>query len=313
MPQCLECGFVSPRLQWTHFKYKCTGKFNNGKEYMLAYPDAKVVDDDLAARCAVTLPILIQKYGEEIGQQRWESYKQKQAITNSFEYKQQRYGWTKEEFDEYNSSRAVTVENLVKRWGLEKGVAKWEEYCEKQKITKSQEYVVERYGQEYWDELCKIKSKPHNAILLAEKENITIDQAVEKIAARFGSAWVSNLEIEFVKHLERQIGAIEHSNLSKPYGKWNHETDSYVVYDIKHNDCIIEFNGDYWHANPEIYSEHDEIRNVSARDIWAKDEKKLEIARKSGYRVYVVWEKNYRSNKEKTIQEVVKWIQNIPE
>ena len=89
--------------------------------------------------------------------------------------------------------------------------------------------------------------------------------------------------------------------------------NSYVVYDIKHNDCIIEFNGDYWHANPEIYSEHDEIRNVSARDIWAKDEKKLEIARKSGYRVYVVWEKDYRSNKEKTIQEVVKWIQNIPE
>ena len=29
MVKCLECGFESSRLQWTHFKYNCTGRFAN--------------------------------------------------------------------------------------------------------------------------------------------------------------------------------------------------------------------------------------------------------------------------------------------
>ena len=33
MIKCLECGFESSRLQWTHFKFNCTGRFNNGTEY----------------------------------------------------------------------------------------------------------------------------------------------------------------------------------------------------------------------------------------------------------------------------------------
>ena len=34
MPTCKECGFTASRLQWTHFKFNCTGKFNNGKEFI---------------------------------------------------------------------------------------------------------------------------------------------------------------------------------------------------------------------------------------------------------------------------------------
>jgi beta-mannanase len=50
MPKCLECGVEAQRLQWTHFKYKCTGKFKNGKEYQAAYPGSKVVDEELSQK-----------------------------------------------------------------------------------------------------------------------------------------------------------------------------------------------------------------------------------------------------------------------
>ena len=90
MIKCLECGFESSRLQWTHFKFNCTGRFNNGTEYKKYYPNAKVVDKDLAKKTAITLDNLIKKYGDIDGVSRWESYKHKQAESNSLEYKKEK-------------------------------------------------------------------------------------------------------------------------------------------------------------------------------------------------------------------------------
>ena len=45
----------------------------------------------------------IKKYGEVDGLKKWEEYCKKQAISNTFEYKQNKYGWTKDQFDEYNN------------------------------------------------------------------------------------------------------------------------------------------------------------------------------------------------------------------
>lgn len=310
MPKCLECGFIAPRLQWTHFKYNCTGRFNNGKEYLQNYPGAQVVDNHLRKMCAITLESLIRKWGEEEGPKRWQSYREKQARTNSLEYKKEKYGWTQEDFDSYNASRAVTVENMIARHGEQEGLRKWEEYCDRQKLTKSRDYVVNKYGEEYWQELCRQKRSPHDAHMIAAKDNISLDEAVAKIAARHRLAYISNLELEFVDELEKIIGPLEHSNKKSPFGKWNHEKNTYVVYDIKHNDCIIEFNGDYWHANPAIYAATDLIRGVPAQELWDNDRSKLEIAENAGLRTYVVWEKDYLNNKQKTMEDLVAWIQN---
>ena len=311
MPKCLECGFESSRLQWTHFKYKCTGRFSNGTEYMLAYPGAQVVDEDLKKRAAVTLEILTNKYGPEEGKIRWDNYRNKQAETNTFEYKKEKYGWTQEEFDLYNKSRAVTVENMIERHGLEEGIKKWEDYCEKQKLTKSKEYVDEKYGLGAWEELCKRKTEGNSPAFLSQKFNITIEEAVEKIVARYRCAYSSDIELDFVNKIEEITGTLDHTNKHSPYGRWNHADESYVVYDIKHKNKIVEFNGDYWHANPKIYNENDLIRGVSAKDIWEKDEKKLAVARNAGFDILVVWENDYRQNKQKIVEEVAKWILNI--
>jgi len=57
---------------------------------------------------------------------------------------------------------------------------------------------------------------------------------------------------------------------------------------------VIEFNGDYWHANPSLYQADDIIpfsfAGVCAKDIWEKDRVKLDWAREKGYRVCVIWE-----------------------
>ena len=62
---------------------------------------------------------------------------------------------------------------------------------------------------------------------------------------------------------------------------------------------LIEVQGDYWHANPTIYSFADCLnfpgrREVHACDIWARDEEKRRIAEKFGYQVIYVWEKDIK-------------------
>jgi very-short-patch-repair endonuclease len=77
----------------------------------------------------------------------------------------------------------------------------------------------------------------------------------------------------------------------------------YDIYIPKLN-LIIEFNGDYWHANPDLYKASDLIHyrfgDITAEEIWNKDLKKKKLAESAGYSIITVWEKEIKklSNKE---------------
>jgi hypothetical protein len=278
---------------------------------MAAYPGAKVVDASVAAKTAVTLKNLISKYGEKEGTARWEQYKQKQAYSNSFEYKQQKHGWTKEEFDRFNSSRAVTLINMISKYGEIDGIKRWEDYCERQAYTNTKEYFLEKYGIEFGLEKYKQINKEkavNDPKILAHKLEITIDDAVDIILTRQSRFFSSNLELEFVNELEQLVGTLEYTNLVRPFGKWSQLLDTYVVFDIKHKNCIIEFNGDYWHANPKLFLPDAVIRGKKARDIWERDRLKLQTARDLGFCTFVVWESAFKANRIETIRTVAEWI-----
>ena len=281
---------------------------------MTAYPGAKIVDNDTAKKTAVTLENLIQKYGIEQGTAKWESYKKKQAYSNSFEYKQNKYGWSRDQFDHYNLSRAVTLENMITKYGESQGIQKWQDYCDRQAYTNTKQYFIEKYGEvlglEKYKNINKAKAT-NNAHHLAEKLNISIDDAVEIILNRQQNIFSSNLELEFVEQLEKIIGPLEFSNKTKPFGKWSAYLDTYVVFDIKHKNCIIEFNGDYWHANPLLYVDTAVIRNKTAKDIWQKDFLKLKTAQDLGFQTLVIWESEFKKDKWQTVQKTAQWISNV--
>jgi len=312
MVKCLECGFESSRLQWTHFKYNCSGKFANGKEYKAAYPGATVVSKEVAQATAITLENLIKKYGQQDGTIRWESYKSKQAYSNSLPYKKERHGWTNKQFDEYNSSRAQTLHKMVERYGETVGAEKWEKYCLRQAYTNTKDYFISKYGEilglSKFLEINHKKSIPHNPKLLAAQLSIDIDEATQIIINRQQNFFTSKLEIEFTTLLENSVGKLDHTSSNKPYGKWSHLLDTYVVYDIKHNNCIIEFNGNYWHANPRIYVDSAIIRGNTAVDIRHRDMLKLKTVQDLGFSVMTVWEDEFNADKIATIAKVKEWI-----
>ena len=75
----------------------------------------------------------------------------------------------------------------------------------------------------------------------------------------------------------------------------------YYDFYIPSLNAIIEFNGDYWHANPEKYSSGSYLKiqrvgDVLVDDIWERNKRKKEVAESNGYNFFVIWEKEYKEH-----------------
>jgi len=75
---------------------------------------------------------------------------------------------------------------------------------------------------------------------------------------------------------------------------------------------IIEYNGDLYHANPNIYKSgdfpHPFRKNESFEYLREKDKKKLEAAEKKGFVMLTIWDSDYKNNKEETIQRCINFL-----
>ena len=73
---------------------------------------------------------------------------------------------------------------------------------------------------------------------------------------------------------------------------------------------IIEFQGNYWHANPRMYSSDHEfqfgVKRQIAKEIWERDLQKKLAAESHGYKVLYIWENDYKKlGAEKVLQQAL--------
>lgn len=102
------------------------------------------------------------------------------------------------------------------------------------------------------------------------------------------------------------------ANKGKEFGLRVKETGRYYFYDLvdtKSKKCI-EFNGNYWHANPKMYDSSFLVKKakLTASEIWEKDRIKLDRIKKEGYTVKIVWESDFDENPELVINECIKFL-----
>lgn len=75
---------------------------------------------------------------------------------------------------------------------------------------------------------------------------------------------------------------------------------------------IIEFFGNYWHANPSMYDKHATIRKQScaapAQDIWNAACRRLAALKNCGYEILVIWESKFTQNPKATIDKCRRFI-----
>ena len=259
----------------------------------------------------ITEDAMIRKWGEEEGKKRWKSYCDKQAETNTFEYKQEKYGWSKEQFEEFNKSRAVTIELCIERHGEEAGRKMWNEYCERQRYTTSLEYMIEEYGET-------------NGI---EKYNKFNEERLKQAYINFvlnpnnrSDRSFSNVSQDLFNSIKDKLTKLGIYN-EIYYETYNHEylinqskTQPYFLdfYD-KTKNLVIEFNGSYWHADPRLYESTDVFKRngntTTAQHIWDKDKKrKGNIIRILNNPIYIeVWESDWNENPDKVMEEILKY------
>lgn len=287
-------------------KHLQTHNFENFKQYRAAYPGVELKSQMLRNKTKMTLEMQMQKYGEEEGRKRFEAYRAKQAVKNTFEFKQQKYGWTREQFDSYNKSRAVTKENLMKRHGDEAGLKKWNDYVEKQKYAgSSEQYFIDMYGKEEgMKKWLDVNNRKRNSL-----ENYTLKYGAEKAAVKYQEYCNKRGKSMFFSRVSQELfAAIAPKNTTKIYYATN-SNGEYCVFDpaangVKFFDYVdtvrkkcIEFNGDCFHANPKFYTESCRPnffnRDLTAAMIWEEDSRKQNLIIERGFDILVVWENDY--------------------
>ena len=270
----------------------------------------------------------ILKYGEEEGIKRWNEYREKQKITNTFEYKNKKYNISKEEFDTYNKKRACTKNNFVIRYGEEEGIKRWNEYREKQKINGSSlEWFILKYGEE--EGIKKYKKinflKSNNVECLIYKYKISKEDAIKMLEERWNtnttlknaySKSSQKLFWQIYENIKNEFKNIFFAELNKEFGKYSIDLNHYCKYDFVIEDIkfCIEFQGDHYHGNPKIYKSYDKLKgrgvtNKLVEDVWEDDLKKKKTLLNYGFDLIYVWDSDYNNDSDGVLKQCLQRIQ----
>lgn len=268
-----------------------------------------------------SLESFIRRHGETEGRMRFDKYKERQAYTCSKEYMMNEHGMSEDEWNIFNASRAVTLENLVTKHGKEVGEKMWKDYCDRQAYAGCKlEYFIEKYGYEQGRE-------EYRRINRMKEQNI--ENFIRKYGEELGSKkWrelLKNREKLYSKISQRLFTQIDdrdyNSRMKSIYApksgkEFSVETTVDGIKRIFHLDYVlgnkaIEFYGDYFHANPREYVKSDPIFDVTAEKIWERDKKRIQAIKDVGYDVKIVWEYDYNHNKDAVLNECLAFINGV--
>lgn len=256
------------------------------------------------------------RYGDKLGQKKWDIYCNKQAKSNTFEYKQKKYGWTKEQFNEYNNSRAITLENCIKRYGKEIGIQIFNNYCKKQAYAGVKlEYFIEKYGEnigtkKYYN-MLENKIKP--IISLLDNVSSTFEKNVINQLINEGIVFLGNATYNIDKNGNEYIDTVNFQ-----FHLFDKQLNKHTFFDacILDKHILLEINGDFWHCNKRnknVVKFLETTKSILREDIiyHAENDKiKLQIAENAGFRVYTIWEMDWKKNSQKIIDHFKLWMDN---
>jgi hypothetical protein len=175
-------------------------------------------------------------------------------------------------------------------------------YCEDDAIKKISELQSSRSSRSK-----KFKGKSHS-IDSKYRMSVTMKSHIKRVGKElwikhFGTfSGRSNIEIECYNEIKNLIC---NDLLANVY------INGYVV-DMLYNTKVIEFNGDYWHANPKIYSSNDLVSYpkgiILVDEIWKKDNAKISNLEQLGYSIYTIWESEWKQDKNAVLSNIKKFL-----
>jgi hypothetical protein len=259
---------------------------------------------------ATSLQKLVYVYGEKVGGEKWSRYIEKQSVSNTFEYKQRKYGMTREEFNEYNRNRSSTLANFVARHGSVKGEELWQNYRVRQGFTNTKDHLGDRY-----QDVCSRKAHTYDVYLQRYGNEQVALSKLDLFYSNLKCFYSQKSQDLFERLVRRGVfdrGCVYYASLNTEYGVYDSISNKYFRYDFvctKTKMCI-EFHGDHYHGNPRLYKPDDTLvgrgmAQTTAKEAWLRDMVKLEcIERERGFRTVVVWEHDYDKDRDATIERI---------
>jgi very-short-patch-repair endonuclease len=185
------------------------------------------------------------------------------------------------------------------------------EACHNKEIKEKRKKSYQNWYQNGGKEVLKIVcNKPDRIKKISEaSKNMWANATEKQLIKLLKSSFNKTCEVSGIKMntIEAEIAKILNElNLSWVYEKRIKFGESFIPDFIVENKLIIECLGDFWHGNPELFSETDFLfKNKTAKDIWEKDKKRSDVLIENGYKFLSFWEKDIKTNKEK-IKESIK-------
>lgn len=228
-----------------------------------------------------------------------------------------------------------TLEKCIKKYGEIKGTEvyndrqkRWQktlkdnndmiEINKKKGLTKQK--FIEKYGEEKYEIYRKLKGYS------SSKEGYIKKYGIEKYIERINNLKIllrnngfnkhSKISIELFLSIEKEIGEeCFYGENEKIIQFYNDEKYFCFYVDFMYKNKIIEFYGDYFHANPKLYKFNKIIGSKykfnTAEKIWERDKLREELIINRGYDILIIWEKDYKDNKEEIKNKCIKWIKNL--
>jgi hypothetical protein len=200
-------------------------------------------------------------------------------------------------FNKQQDSRKKSISNCCLQYYVNKGmtIEEAKKALRKRQSTFTYDKCVQKYGE--------IDGKR-----IFEERQIKWYKSLSKSFSQYNITQ-SYVAIELISNICEYLG-IEVPTTE--YGLFNQYAKNHVFYDLTIGNKMLEFQGDFWHANPKLYDENwiNPVTHLSAKDCWEKDEQKKKVAEENGFEIMCVWESDYDANKKQILEKCIQFFKS---
>jgi hypothetical protein len=243
----------------------------------------------------------IIKYGEDEGTKKWNELINKRAAKLTKEYIRNTY--SESDYNKIIKKRFghTSLNSFKKRFGETEGEIRYNNFIENLSYKLSLEYLYNSMDKNDADRIREERRIKHNTTKFNNGSFSTSNYSI--ISQDLFWILYENME---------DRTTLKFYTYNKEFYLYDKDLKNVYVYDFRYKNKIIEFNGDYYHCNPLIYAPdyYNKKKEMSADMIWKSDNIKINSAKKYGFDVLIVWQKEFIDNPESIIKKCLKFLKD---
>lgn len=215
-----------------------------------------------------------------------------------------------------NPEKYLDINNTQLGYWIKKGFNEEEakEKLKERQTTFSLEKCINKHGIEEGTKIWQTRQDKWQNTLNSKSDEEKLEINIKKVNNMTGYSKISQELFWTLSYKFKENNIVFQELSNKEIIIYNRDIKK--IYKLDYVDFthkkVIEFNGDYWHCNPLIYSAnyYNTTKKQLSACIWAYDNIKHDYIKKLGYELLIVWESTYRKDKTKILNDCINFINN---